>query len=299
MPKKLFVCVNLIIILTACSGGSSESDSPIEQPSGDTTPPIITIIGPQTAYHEVGTEYEDPGATYFDDSGETPSSTVEGEVDSNAIGTYYIYYRASDSSNNSTTEVRTVFVMSKSLVDYYNHLRDNKGIFRTDFTDQYLMGMESSIYAQEALQAGDYESARQIVEDAFDEYPLYENSWRDNANAFGLNNGDPIGYYSLRMIDKVAQVLPIESTGTFTITAVMVMCTNATRPINTNYDTEEVYLELDNRMLENNNLILHEAIYLFELWMKAITNGLIIQRPYDSMRALEKSSLCLISVVGF
>ena len=74
MPKKLFVCVNLIIILTACSGGSSESDSPIEQPSGDTTPPIITIIGPQTAYHEVGTEYEDPGATYFDDSGETKAT---------------------------------------------------------------------------------------------------------------------------------------------------------------------------------------------------------------------------------
>ena len=269
--------VFVALILVSCSSGSDDSDSsdtPNQKPSQDTTPPVISLIGPKQTYHVVGTDYVDPGATYSDDSGETPSSSVEGEVDVNTIGTYYIYYRASDSSGNSKTEVRTISVMSESLVDYYNFLRDEKGVLRTDFTDQYLMGMESSIYAQEALQAGDYESASQIVENAFDEYPLYENSWRDNAKAFGLNNGDPIGYYSLRMIDKVTQVLPIESIGTFTITAVMVLCTNATRPINTNYDTEEVYLELDNRMLENNNLILHEAIYLFELWMKAITNGL-------------------------
>jgi hypothetical protein len=233
--KNSFIGFITLAIVVACGGG--DSDSPIEQPSRDTTPPVITIIGPQTTYHAVGTDYEDPGATYTDDSGETPSSTVEGEVDVNAKGTYYIYYRASDSSNNSTTKVRTVFVMSESLVDYYNFLRDDKGILRTYFTDQYLMGMESSIYAQEALQAGDYESASQIVEDAFNEYPLYDNSWRENADVFGLNNGDPIGYYSLRMIDKITQVLPTESTGTYTITAVMVLCTNATRPINTNYDT--------------------------------------------------------------
>ncbi|MGB2426813.1 MAG: DUF5011 domain-containing protein [Alteromonas sp.] len=271
MKNSLYIVLS--IWLVAC-GGSSDSNTTPPPPLGDTTPPEINLIGPTTVYHEVGRVYTDQGADFSDDSGQQITTATDVDVDVTQLGTYTVTYSATDSAGNNARKTRTVEVVGASLIDYYTFTRDSLGVNRQDFKAHYRTGMEHSIYAQDALQRGDYATAKALVDEAFDSYPLYSNIWRQGAGDFGQNNGDPIGYYSLRMIDKITQVLPVETKGTLTITAVMVLCTNATRPINTNYDTENVYLELDDRMLADNYKVLKESIFLFELWMKAITQGL-------------------------
>ena len=274
MRKILYITLSAVLI--ACGGGggaTTPAPAPSPTPTGDTTPPTIVIKGPPTVYHEVGTAYTDEGAEFSDNSGQEPSTSTDIDVDVTTFGTYTVTYSATDAAGNRSTAQRTVEVVGASLIDFYNYSRDVLGVNRANYRNHYRIGMENSIYAQDALKIGDYETANEMVQNAFDAYPLYDNIWRQGAGDFGLNNGDPIGYYSLRMVDKITQVLPLESTGNLTITAVMVLCTNAERPVNLAYDTENVYLELDERMLEDEHKVLKEAIFLFELWMKAITKG--------------------------
>ena len=73
----------------------------------DTVFPIITILGDNPATVELGSEYNDAGAT--SDGGETV--TVSGTVDTNSVGTYTITYTATDAAGNTSTASRTVNVV--------------------------------------------------------------------------------------------------------------------------------------------------------------------------------------------
>ena len=80
----------------------------------DTTPPVISLNGDSTIYLELGSNYNDPGATVADNYDANLSSAiiVNGSVDTSTAGTYYISYNVSDSSGNSAASVqRTVVVV--------------------------------------------------------------------------------------------------------------------------------------------------------------------------------------------
>ena len=68
---------------------------------------MITVIGDNPATVELGTTYEDEGATA--DGGETVTSVSD--VDSNTVGSYTVTYSATDPSGNTGTATRTVNVV--------------------------------------------------------------------------------------------------------------------------------------------------------------------------------------------
>ena len=72
----------------------------------DTTAPIITVIGDNPAYIEKEAIYTDAGAT--SDGIEEVSSSVL--VNTNIVGSYTVNYSATDTSGNTGTATRTVFV---------------------------------------------------------------------------------------------------------------------------------------------------------------------------------------------
>ncbi|MFV1872539.1 MAG: immunoglobulin-like domain-containing protein [Oleiphilus sp.] len=80
---------------------------------GDTTAPVITLIGNNPLNHEVGTVFVDPGATATDnlDGNISSNINVTGSVNPNIIGNYTLSYNVSDSSGNpAATVTRTVNV---------------------------------------------------------------------------------------------------------------------------------------------------------------------------------------------
>ena len=77
----------------------------------NTTAPIITLIDNDIITIEVGSVFTDPGATATDSSGDQVDVTVTGTVDVNTVGTYTLTYTATDSSDNTSSIIRTVNVV--------------------------------------------------------------------------------------------------------------------------------------------------------------------------------------------
>jgi len=83
----------------------------------DTTPPVITLIGPSTINLTTGDSYVDQGATATDniDGDLTSSIVVVNNVNTGLAGSYSVTYNVSDSAGNAATEVvRTVNVSDPS-----------------------------------------------------------------------------------------------------------------------------------------------------------------------------------------
>lgn len=76
----------------------------------DNTPPAITITGDNPITVEVGSTYADAGATATDDVDGSVSVTTTGTVNTATVGTYTITYTATDSSLNTATSSRMVYV---------------------------------------------------------------------------------------------------------------------------------------------------------------------------------------------
>ncbi|WP_144394247.1 DUF5011 domain-containing protein [Pleionea sediminis] len=291
---KNFLLLLMAMLLVACGGSSSSPE-----PGPDTTPPTIEIKGPTTVYHEVGTAYSDAGADYSDNSGEAPTTSQQSNINVDVMDTYTVTYTATDAAGNEASATRTVVVTGKSFVEFFNFTRDELGANRSDFRDSYLKAIEAFIYAEEALKEQDYSSAKTIVENVFQEQPLYDNIWRNGAADFGLHNGDPVAYYGLRMIDKITQELPLDDTGTLQLTAVIVECSQVTRPINTDYELETVNLDVDERLLANDYKALREATYLFRQWIKAITQGLAVELVIHRQEECTTTSFDRNEAAGF
>ena len=84
----------------------------------DTTPPVITLVGDSTINIELGTSFNDPGATANDNyDGIMNTVTTSGAVDTSTVGTYTLLYNVSDSRGNAATQVtRTVIVGSPPTI---------------------------------------------------------------------------------------------------------------------------------------------------------------------------------------
>lgn len=82
---------------------------------GDFTAPVLKLKGKKDTYIKIGTNYKDPGFTASDniDGNLTPKVTIEGKVDTSKMGSNKITYKVTDTSGNSTSVTRTVYVYKK------------------------------------------------------------------------------------------------------------------------------------------------------------------------------------------
>jgi len=84
----------------------------------DSTPPVVTLLGPPALNVECSVNFNDPGATATDAcaGNVTPSIVVTGTVNTSTPGTYTLTYRATDPSGNQSAPVtRTVTVVDTTL----------------------------------------------------------------------------------------------------------------------------------------------------------------------------------------
>jgi len=77
----------------------------------DTIAPVITVLGEDPVNILIGTAYNDAGATADDDRDGNVAVTVSGSVDTSIVGTYMLYYAATDTAGNIARETRTVHVL--------------------------------------------------------------------------------------------------------------------------------------------------------------------------------------------
>ena len=74
-------------------------------PAPDTTPPVLTLIGPSSLTITTDDTYNEPGWTVTDDrDGDLSGSVVvTGSVDDNTVGSYTLQYNVSDAAGNAAT----------------------------------------------------------------------------------------------------------------------------------------------------------------------------------------------------
>jgi len=83
----------------------------------DITPPVITLVGANPFYLNVGENFTDPGATAVDDTdGDlTASIQTSSNVDTSAVGSYTVSYSVSDVAGNTASAARSVLVSDPVL----------------------------------------------------------------------------------------------------------------------------------------------------------------------------------------
>ena len=86
-------------------------------PEVDTTPPVVTLVGPATVTIDVGVFLLDPGASATDDVDGALQVIEENNVDSFTPGVYTIVYTATDSAGNTGSATRTVTVLAPPVID--------------------------------------------------------------------------------------------------------------------------------------------------------------------------------------
>src|SRR5699024_8820921 len=96
------------------TGRVVEADGNREDPEPeDTVAPVISLNGDNPMELEVGSTYDEPGATAEDDVDGDVSDAIEvsGDVDTSTVGEYEVVYTVSDESGNEATETRIVNVV--------------------------------------------------------------------------------------------------------------------------------------------------------------------------------------------
>ena len=76
----------------------------------DTQPPLLSLVGGNPFYVDLGNTYSDPGAVAYDTCAGTVAVTVSGVVNTNCVGTNTVTYQADDGNGNTNTVTRTVIV---------------------------------------------------------------------------------------------------------------------------------------------------------------------------------------------
>ncbi len=81
----------------------------------DTTLPVLTLTGSSNITLEVGSIYNEPGATVTDNYDTSPTVTTSGTVDTNTVGTYIVTYSSTDTSGNTASIQRTVNIVDSVI----------------------------------------------------------------------------------------------------------------------------------------------------------------------------------------
>lgn len=258
----------LLFFLVACSDDSNKDETVKITPIYDTSPPVITLIGQSSIFHEQGVEYFDPGSRAIDDVDVSVEIQTTGEVDVYNEGTYAVYFEAKDYAGNVSTITREVIVVAPGIEGFVNNQ-----IIQKILPSSYIQSVEALIKAHNDVIAGDYSAARERVDSIFEAQPLSDEVWKKGASTKGLNAGHPVGYYGLRMLDEITKVGDIATQNTLQITAVIATCATVERLTWPDLATETVAMTIDPTILSDNYQILYESTDLFRRWVKAITRG--------------------------
>jgi hypothetical protein len=78
----------------------------------DTTPPVISLVGPNPLTNFLNAPLVDPGATALDSCGGSFLVTSNNNVNVNVVGQYTITYQSTDNYSNTTNLQRAVWVVS-------------------------------------------------------------------------------------------------------------------------------------------------------------------------------------------
>lgn len=98
----------------------------------DTQAPELSIVGDATVTLIVGSAYSEEGATAVDDQDNDVEISINGDVDTDTIGTYTVNYTARDNAGNESTLSKTVIVIAAPIEgDAY--------IFHSSNDDSYFM----------------------------------------------------------------------------------------------------------------------------------------------------------------
>ena len=95
----------------------------------DRESPSLKLKGNDTMYVLLDSEFVDPGYTVNDNCDKDITVKVSGSVDTSKEGTYELVYKASDSSNNTTSLKRYIKVRKRSTAD------NNIGVIFLTFDD--------------------------------------------------------------------------------------------------------------------------------------------------------------------
>jgi len=109
MVYRIWIYVCAFVFLSAC-GGSGNSDD-VDSPVLDITPPTIILNGDDEITLEVGSPYEEQGATASDNLDIDVDVLVSGTVDTMTLGAYILTYTASDKAGNTAMTTRMVSVV--------------------------------------------------------------------------------------------------------------------------------------------------------------------------------------------
>jgi hypothetical protein len=118
----------------------------------DTNAPVITLLGANPVYVEVGGTYTDAGVAVTDNSG-SYDLDIDNPVDTSTLGTYTVTYTATDTSGNAITLTRTVIVQDTTdpvitLVGAANITLEVHGTYAepgATVTDNYDTGLTATI----------------------------------------------------------------------------------------------------------------------------------------------------------
>ena len=121
-----------VVYSAADSSGNSATATRtviVQSASGDTTSPLITILGNNPETIEVGSIYVDAGATALDDyDGDlTLNITTTSDVDTTTIGVYSIVYTVSDAAGNTANTTRVVNVVADTTAPTINVITPENG----------------------------------------------------------------------------------------------------------------------------------------------------------------------------
>ena len=112
-------------------------------------------------------------------------------------------------------------------------------------------------------QAGALEAARERVDALFTQLPLSDSIWREGVGYSGLNIGDPVAYYGLRMLDQILALGDPYGAGQLRMTAVVAPCAEVRRPTLPDLAPETVNLDIAPEILADDAHILHTSTRLF------------------------------------
>lgn len=85
----------------------------------DVSPPVISLMGDNTIYLKLGENYTDPGFSASDnyDGDLTANVSSTNNLDTSKIGVYNINYSVTDSSNNTGTATRKIYVYQQQTLE--------------------------------------------------------------------------------------------------------------------------------------------------------------------------------------
>ncbi|MFK7928221.1 MAG: hypothetical protein AB8H79_08525 [Myxococcota bacterium] len=158
---------------------------------------------------------------------------------------------------------------------------DNGG--KDAFPPTTVDALETLLLAQDEVAVGDYAAAKSRVDAIFAARGYGTPIWRENAGYGGLNVGDPVAYYGLRMLEPIIAAGDLPQTGTFQMTVVVATCASVTRPTLPNLERETVDLTLDPEILADDAKVLRVSTNLFRRWVKAVTGGQAVELVVHEM----------------